>query len=87
MFHDFIETFMQLYIDDVIIKSSSKDGHLDHLRQLFERMRKHGLKMNPLKCAFYVHAGDFFGFVFHKRGIVINLNKTEAIQKWEVSYQ
>lgn len=31
MFHDFIKTFMQVYIDDIVIKSSSKDGHLDHL--------------------------------------------------------
>lgn len=32
IFHDFIETFMQVYIDDIVIKSSSKDGHIDHLR-------------------------------------------------------
>src|ERR1044072_2849971 len=47
IFHDFIETFMQVYIDDVVIKPESKNGHLDHLRQAFERMRKHDLKMNP----------------------------------------
>lgn len=65
MIHDIIETFMQLYIDNIVIKSSFKDGHLDHLRQSFERMRKHGFKMNLLKCAFYVHAWDFLGFVVH----------------------
>lgn len=48
MFHDFIETFMQVYIDGIVIKSSSENGHLDLLRQLFKRMRKIGLKMNPL---------------------------------------
>src|ERR1044072_5309029 len=79
IFHDFIETFMQVHIDDVVIKSSSKNGHLDHLRQAFERMRKHGLKMNPLKCSFGVVAGDFLGFVVHKKGIEINQNKTKAI--------
>ena len=68
IFHDFIETFMQVYIDDIIIKSMSHEFHLDHLRQSFERMRKHGLKMNPLKCAFFVQAGDFLGFVVHKKG-------------------
>src|SRR3954466_9632863 len=56
MFHDFIDKFMQVYIDDIVIKSNSENGHLDHLRQSFERMRKYGLKMNPLKCAFGVHA-------------------------------
>src|ERR1044072_4154997 len=69
IFHDFIETFMQVYIDDVVVKSESKNGYLDHLRQAFERMRKHDLKMNPLKCAFGVVACDFLGFVVHKKGL------------------
>lgn len=41
MFHDFIETFMQVYTDDIVFKSSSKNGHLDHLLQSFEWMRKY----------------------------------------------
>lgn len=52
IFHDFIEAFMQIYIDDIVVKSLSGKSHIDHLRQSFKRMRKHGLKMNPLKCAF-----------------------------------
>lgn len=39
LFHDFIEKFMQVYIDDIVVKSSSKKGHLDHLRCSFDRMR------------------------------------------------
>jgi hypothetical protein len=54
MFHDFIGKFMQVYIDDIVVKSSAEKDHLDHLQRLFERMRKYGLKMNPLKCAFGV---------------------------------
>ncbi|XP_039686971.1 uncharacterized protein [Medicago truncatula] len=79
MFHDFIENFMQVYIDDIVVKSSSEERHLEHLRQSFEKMRQYGLKMNPLKCAFEVCAGDFLGFVVHKKGIEINQNKTKAI--------
>ncbi|CAJ2641991.1 unnamed protein product, partial [Trifolium pratense] len=79
IFHDFIDTFMQVYIDDIIVKSSSQNDHLVCLKKSFERMRKYGLKMNPLKCAFCVHAGDFLGFVVHKKGIEINQNKTKAI--------
>jgi len=79
MFHDFIKDFMQVYIDDIVVKSSSEDKHLDHLRKSFERMRQYGLKMNPLKCAFGVCAGDFLGFVVHKKRIEINQNKTKAI--------
>lgn len=50
--HYFIETFMQVYIDDIVIKSASGGGYLDQLRRSFERMRKHGLKMNPMKSDF-----------------------------------
>src|ERR1051325_3104983 len=81
IFHDFIETFMQVYIDDIVIKSVSSETHLHHLIQSFERMRKHGLKMNPLKCSFFVQDGDFLGFVVHKKGIEINQNKTKAIME------
>lgn len=66
MFHDLIETFIQVYNDDTFIKSSSKNEHLDHLRQSFERIRKYELKLNPLKCAFGVNSSIFFGFVVHK---------------------
>jgi len=72
MFRDFIENFMQVYIDDIVVKSSSEDRHLDHLCISFERMRQYGLKMNPLKSAFGVYEGDFLGFVVHKKGIEIN---------------
>jgi len=47
MFHDFIGKFMQIYIDDIVVKSSSEEDHLEHLRLSFKRMRKYGLKMNP----------------------------------------
>ncbi|XP_057452106.1 uncharacterized protein LOC130743908 [Lotus japonicus] len=70
---------MMVYIDDIVVKSPSRDEHLSHLRKSFERMRIHGLKMNPLKCAFGVIAGDFLGFVVHKKGIKINKNKAKAI--------
>jgi hypothetical protein len=57
MFQDFIGKFMQVNIDDIVVKSSIEKDHLDHLQQSFERMRKYRLKMNPLKCAFVVRAG------------------------------
>jgi len=79
MFHDFVRKFMQVYIDDIVVKSSAEKDHLDHLHQSFEKMRKYGLKMNPLKCTFCVCACDFLGFVVHKKGIEINQNQMKAI--------
>jgi hypothetical protein len=44
-------------------------------------MRRFGLKINPLKCAFGVSAGKFLGFIIHENGIEIDINKMEVIQK------
>nr|KYP74734.1 Transposon Ty3-G Gag-Pol polyprotein [Cajanus cajan] len=81
IFHDLIGKFVQVYIDDIIVGSKQKEDHLSHLKLSFERMRKHGLKMNPLKCAFGVTAGEFLGFVIHQKGIEVNRNKTKAIME------
>ncbi|KAL1333382.1 hypothetical protein AAHE18_11G096500 [Arachis hypogaea] len=79
IFHDFIGNFMEIYVDDVVVKSNAKKEHLENLKKAFERMRKHKLKMNPLKCAFGVSAGNFLGFLVQKKGIEIDKNKAKAI--------
>ncbi|GKV01604.1 hypothetical protein SLEP1_g14149 [Rubroshorea leprosula] len=77
--HDMIGRFMEIYIDDVVVKSMEDEEHLEHLRKAFERMRQHGLKMNPLKCAFGVTAGNFLGFLVHERGLEVDKNKARAV--------
>ena len=52
IFHDLLGVVLEVYIDDVVVKSDGELNHLADLRLAFERMRKYGLKMNPLKCAF-----------------------------------
>ncbi|GKV33401.1 hypothetical protein SLEP1_g41920 [Rubroshorea leprosula] len=79
IFHDMIGRFMEIYIDDVVVKSMEDEEHLEHLRKAFERMRQHGLKMNPLKCAFGVTAGNFLGFLVHERGLEMDKNKARAV--------
>jgi hypothetical protein len=59
IFHDVLGMILEIYIDDVVVKSDSMDSHLADLRVALERMRHHGLKMNLLKCAFGVSAGKF----------------------------
>ena len=81
IFHDFLGVILEVYIDDVVVKSDANESHVADLHLAFERMRKYGLKMNPLKCAFGVSAGKFLGFIIHQHGIEIDPKKTEAIQK------
>ena len=80
IFHDLIGKLVEIYIDDVVVKSTSAGGHLEDLRKVLERTRKFGLKMNPNKCAFGVSAGQFLGFLVHERGIEIGLKSQEAVK-------
>ena len=50
-----------------------------HLKQVFERCRKHNLRMNPSKCSFGVSSGKFLGFLVHHRGIDLEPTKAKAI--------
>ncbi|XP_028106068.1 uncharacterized protein LOC114305156 [Camellia sinensis] len=76
IFHDLIGKYLEVYIDDVAIKSDNFD---EHLQQTFQRMRTYKLKMNPLKCAFGVSARNFLGFLAHHKGIEVDANKAKAI--------
>jgi hypothetical protein len=81
IFHALLGIIVEIYIDDVIIKSDSMDSHLADLRLALERMSRYGLKMNLLKCAFGVSAGKFLGFIIHEHGIEIDPKKIEYINK------
>ena len=59
---------MEIYIVNVVVKANTKNIHLENFKMAFERMRKHGLKTNPPKCAFGVVAGNFLGFFYPKEG-------------------
>jgi hypothetical protein len=67
IFHELIGKIVEIYIDDVMIKSLDHESHLDDVRKTLECTRKRGLKMNPNKCAFGVSAGEFLGFLVHMR--------------------
>ena len=70
---------MEIYIDDIMVKSKKIAEHVNHLRKSIERMRFHQLKLNPLKCAFRVQAENFLGFLVHQRRVEIDQNKAKVI--------
>jgi hypothetical protein len=80
IFHDLISKLVEIYIDDIVVKSTSLEGHLGDVRQVVEQTRKFRLKMNPKKCAFGVSAGQFLGFLVHERRIEIGLKSQEAVK-------
>ncbi|KAG9442226.1 hypothetical protein H6P81_018080 [Aristolochia fimbriata] len=81
IFDDILHKFMECYVDDLVVKTKSRDDHLKDLRATFERLRWYQLKMNPLKCVFGVSSGKFLGFVVRHRGIEIDQTKIDVIQR------
>ncbi|XXG41725.1 hypothetical protein AAC387_Pa01g2131 [Persea americana] len=70
---------VECYVYDLAVKSKRKEDHLEDLREVFLRLRKHKLRMNPLKCFFSVSSGKFLGFIVRKAGIELDPIKVEAI--------
>uniref|UniRef100_A0A2N9GMR1 Uncharacterized protein n=1 Tax=Fagus sylvatica TaxID=28930 RepID=A0A2N9GMR1_FAGSY len=85
MFHDQIGRNVEVYIDDMLVKSKEEDGHLDDLRETFKTLRKYQMKLNPSKCAFGVYSGKFLGFMVSQRGIEANPDKIKAILEMQPS--
>jgi hypothetical protein len=83
IFHDLLGVLMEVYIDDVVVKLVGFEEHMTDLKLSLERMKKYGLRMNPLKCAFGVASGRFLGFIVHEHNIQINPKKIESIGKIE----
>jgi ribonuclease HI len=81
IFHELIGKIVETYIDDVVIKTLDHESHLDDVRKTLECTRKHGLKMNPNKCAFGVSAGEFLGFLVHEGGIEVGKKSMKAIDE------
>ncbi|KAL0385933.1 UNVERIFIED_CONTAM: Retrovirus-related Pol polyprotein from transposon gypsy [Sesamum radiatum] len=81
MFKHQIGTTMEVYVDDMLVKSMKEEGHLSDLGKAFEVMREYGMKLNPSKCTFGVRGGKFLGYMVSERGIEANPQKIEAISR------
>ena len=75
---------MQVYVDDIVIKTKDKRTLLEDLEETFANLRKYRLKLNPDKCTFGVPAGKLLGFLVSSRGIEVNLAKIRAIEKMKL---
>ena len=79
MFQKQIGATMEVYIDDMLVKSTKSDLHSTHLSEAFQILRNYNMKLNPAKCAFGVSAGKFLGFIVNHRGIEGNPDKIKAL--------
>ena len=79
MFRSLLAKTIEVYIDDMLVKSKELPDHAEHLQEAFELLRAYGMKLNPLKCTFGVNAGRFLGFMVTRRGIEANPAQFKAI--------
>uniref|UniRef100_A0A2N9IRH8 Reverse transcriptase domain-containing protein n=1 Tax=Fagus sylvatica TaxID=28930 RepID=A0A2N9IRH8_FAGSY len=80
MFSELLGKTVEVYIDDMVVKSIKSTDHVEDLRKVFEILRRHNLKLNATKCAFGVGSGKFLGFLVTQRGIEANPDQIAAIQ-------
>ena len=83
MFAHQIGRNVQVYVDDMLVKSILESDHLNDLQETFNTLRSYNMKLNPSKCVFRVTAGKFLGFMVSQRGIEVNPEKVRAILKLE----
>ena len=79
MFYDLLGDIVEVYIDDVIVKSMSKESHATDLEKVFKILKTFNMKMNPDKCTFGVTGGKFLGCMVSSKGIEANQEKVQAI--------
>ena len=70
---------MEVYIDDMLVKSVKVELHVDHLAESFQVLKDYKMKLNPTKCAFGVSVGKFLGFIVNNHGIEANPDKIKAV--------
>ncbi|XP_034695622.1 uncharacterized protein LOC117921772 [Vitis riparia] len=75
---------VEVYIDDIVVKSRTRGEHDQHLEEFFHLLRKYNMKLNPSKCAFRVSAGKFLGFMVTQRGIEVNPDQIRVVMETSV---
>ena len=79
MFRPQIRQNVEVYVDDMLVKSLNEEEHLDDLQEIFDTLRRFSMKLNPSKCIFRVSSEKFLRFMVSHRGIEANPKKIKAI--------
>ena len=80
MFIQQIGRNVEVYVDNMLIKSSKECNHLDNLQETFETLCLYNIKLNPSKCMFGVSSGKFLGFMVSQQGVEANPEKIRILE-------
>ncbi|KFK24493.1 hypothetical protein AALP_AAs49847U000100 [Arabis alpina] len=79
MFQDQLGKTMEVYIDDMLVKSLEEKDHISHLEACFNQLNLYDMKLNPTKCRFVVTSGEFLGYLVTHHGIEANSKQIDAL--------
>jgi hypothetical protein len=83
VFHEFLDQFVVVFIDDILIYSKSHEEHEIHLRRVLRVLQEKSLYANPSKCEFWMEEVKFLGHVISKGGIAVDPTKVDTVLAWE----
>jgi len=83
IFQPFLDKFVVVFIDDILIYSRTREEHAEHLRLVLGVLREKQLYANMSKCEFWMGEVQFLGHVISAQGIAVDPAKVEAVVKWE----
>jgi hypothetical protein len=83
VFMEFLDKFVIVFIDDILIYSKSNEEHEKHLRAILEKLREHKLYAKFSKCEFWLSEVGFLGHIVTKDGIAVDPAKVTAVTEWE----
>ena len=85
VFQPYLDQFVVVFVDDILIYSQSKDEHEDHLRIVLQALKDHQLYAKFSKCEFWLTEVKFLGHVVSASGVSVDLEKVEVVMSWERS--
>jgi hypothetical protein len=83
VFMDYLDKFVVVIIDDILIYSQSEEEHADHLRMVLQRLREHRLYAKLSKCEFWINEVLFLGHIINKEGLAMDPKKVADILNWK----
>ena len=82
VFREYLESFIIVFIDDILIYSKTKEENEQHLRLALQILRQHKLYAKFSKCEFCLRSVTFLGHVESDKGVEVDPKKTEAVKNW-----
>jgi hypothetical protein len=83
IFREWLDDFVVVYIDDILVYNNFMEEHAEHLRKVFQRLRENKLYAKFEKCEFRVTKVDFFGHKITQESLKMDDHKVKAILDWE----